>query len=120
MTQFEIQNLRLRTIIGVNEWEREKPQDIIISIRYKCDVSKAETTDNLEDTFNYKTLTKRIIKEVENSNFRLLEALVNFIYKICKEDGQLKDVRVKVEKPNALRYCDNVIAIKYDNYEENL
>ncbi len=117
LMQIEIKNLRLRTIIGANNWEREVLQDVVITIKFKFDSSKAEASDNLEDTFNYKSLTKRIIKEVEASKFNLLESLVGMVYSILKEYAELHDVYVQVEKPHALRFCDNVIASKSDNYE---
>ena len=117
MTRFEIKNLRLRTIIGANSWEREVLQDVVISISYKYDAKQAEQSDDVKDVFNYKSLTKNIIKEVEASRFALLESLVNHIYRIVKENDRLEDIQVVVEKPNALRFCDNIIATKSDKDE---
>lgn len=114
MTGIEIKNLRLRTIIGANDWEREVLQDVIISISFKYDARQAEISDQIEDVFDYKKLTKRVIDEVEASKFNLLESLVNHIYCLVRENKELKRVAVTVEKPNALRFCDNVIAYKSD------
>jgi FolB domain-containing protein len=115
MTHFEIKNLKLRTIIGANSWEREVLQDVIISISYKYDASQAEESDNIKDVFNYKALTKKIIEEVESSTFNLLESLVNHVYTIVKANSELQNVKVIVEKPFALRFCDNIIATKSDD-----
>ncbi len=117
MTEIQIKDLRLRTVIGANDWERDVLQDVVISIRFRYNAQKAEMTDRIEDVFNYKTLTKRVISEVEASKFNLLESLVNHIYKIVKENKELQNVSVTVEKPNALRFCDNVIAVKSDEDE---
>ncbi len=117
MTGIQIKNLRLRTVIGANNWERNVLQDVIISISFKYNAKQAEKSDRIEDVFNYKTLTKMIIKEVEESKFNLLESLVNHIYKIVKENRELQNVTVTVEKPYALRFCDNVIAVKSDEDE---
>ena len=118
MTGIHIKDLRLRTVIGANDWERDVLQDVVISIRFSYNAQKAEMTDRIEDVFNYKTLTKRVISEVEASKFNLLESLVNHIYKIVKENKELQNVSVTVEKPNALRFCDNVIAVKSDEDED--
>ncbi len=118
MTGIHIKDLRLRTVIGANNWERDVLQDVVISIRFRYNAQKAEMTDRVEDVFNYKTLTKRVISEVEASKFNLLESLVNHIYKIVKENKELQNVSVTVEKPNALRFCDNVIAVKSDEDED--
>jgi FolB domain-containing protein len=117
MTRIQIKNLRLRTVIGANNWERNVLQDVIISISFKYNAKQAEKSDRIEDVFNYKTLAKMIIKEVEESKFNLLESLVNRIYKIVKENRELQNVIVTVEKPYALRFCDNVIAAKSDEDE---
>lgn len=117
MTRIEIKNLRLRTIIGANSWERKVLQDVVISISFKYDAKQAELSDDVKDVFNYKVLAKLIIKEVESSKFNLLESLVNHVYKIVKENDRLEDVKVVVEKLNALRFCDNVIATKSDRDE---
>jgi len=117
MTGIQIKNLRLRTVIGANNWERNVLQDVIISISFKYNAKQAEKSDRIEDVFNYKTLAKMIIKEVEESKFNLLESLVNHIYKIVKENRELQNVTVTVEKPYALRFCDNVIAVKSDEDE---
>ncbi len=117
MTGIQIKNLRLRTVIGANNWERNVLQDVIISISFKYNAKQAEKSDRIEDVFNYKLLTKRVIKEVEESKFNLLESLVNHIYKIVRENRELQNVTVTVEKPYALRFCDNVIAVKTDEDE---
>ncbi len=117
LIQIEIKNLRLRTVIGANDWERKVLQDVVISVKFKFDSSKAEESDNLEDTFNYKALTKSIIKKVEASAFNLLESLAGMVYNMVKEYDELHDVCVTVEKPHALRFTDNVIATKCDSYE---
>ncbi len=117
MTGIQIKNLRLRAVIGANDWEREVLQDVVVSVSFKYDAQKAENSDQIEDVFNYKTLTKKIIDEVEASRFNLLESLVNHIYRIVKQNRELQEVTVTVEKPNALRFCDNVIAVKSDKDE---
>ena len=114
MTRIEIEKLRLRTIIGINDWERGNLQDVVVSVGFSYNAQRAENTDRIEDTVNYKSLTKKIIEEVEASEFNLIESLANHIYKIVKESGDLQNVLVKVEKPYALRFCDNVIAVKSD------
>lgn len=103
-----IRNLRLRTIIGINDWEREHKQDIIINVRMEFDGSEAAETDDIKSTVNYKTITKRIIAEVEKSSFLLLEKLTDHILKIIMENERVTRASVTVEKPHALRFADSV------------
>ena len=45
MDQVIIKDLLVRGIIGINDWEREKPQDILINITVFADLRKAGETD---------------------------------------------------------------------------
>lgn len=108
LLKVHVENLRLRTIIGANDWEREKLQDVKISFCFKYDASKAVQSDDITDVLNYKSITKKIIASVEESQYQLLESLAELVYSIIKENSEAKDVVVTVEKPNALRFSDNV------------
>ena len=108
--ELEVKNLRLRTIIGFNDWEREKPQDVVISIKLTYDAEKAVKDDDVTHAVDYKMITKSIIQKVEDSQFNLLESLANMIYEHIHSFKNIKKVRVTVEKPHCLRFSDNVIA----------
>ena len=104
----KIENLRLRTIIGVFDWEKEKKQDVIINIEMEFDGTEAALSDKLEDTVDYKTLNKNIIDYVENGDFNLLEKMVSGIGNIIMEDKRIKKATIKADKPKALRFADSV------------
>ena len=108
MATIRITNLKLRTIIGIHAWEREHKQDIIVNIKMEFDASQSIESDSIEDTVDYKVITKRIIKEVEASNFQLLEKLTQFILNIIMENPQVQEAVVRVDKPFALRFADSV------------
>ena len=103
----EIDNLRLRCMIGFSAHELKDKQDVVISMRIRADMRKAEATDNPDDTFNYRTVTKAIIKHVEDSSYKLVEALAGNIARITVEHGA-EWVQVRVHKPHALRFSDTV------------
>lgn len=103
-----IKNLRLRTIIGINDWERVEKQDIVINLELELDGIRAMETDRIEDTVNYKSLTKRVISEVEKSEFYLIEKMAEHILQVVLEDTKIKKATVEVDKPGALSYADSV------------
>jgi FolB domain-containing protein len=110
MTQdrIEIKDLLLRGIVGVNDWEREQPQDILINITLYADLHKAGLSDSLDDTLNYRTLTKKIIQLVEASHRFTVEALATDIARVCLQERGAERVRVRLEKPGALRFARSV------------
>ena len=60
-----IENLRLRTVVGIFEWEKNVKQDVIINIEIEFDGTKAIESDDIAHTIDYKSITKKIISEVE-------------------------------------------------------
>ncbi len=108
MATITIQDLRLRTIIGVYDWERDVKQDIIISILIEFDASISAASDRLDDTVDYNQMTNRITDEVEKSSFYLIERLADRVLKIVLEDPKVQSAKVRIEKPNALRFADSV------------
>lgn len=106
--RIEIKDLLLRGIIGVNDWEREKRQDILINITLFADLRASGASDAIADTVNYRTIAKRVIQHVEGSERHTVEALAADIVKICLEEPGVSRARVRVEKPGALRFAKSV------------
>ncbi len=104
----KIENLRLRTIIGIYDWEKENRQDLVINVSIDFDGRKAAESDNIEDTLDYKAINKKIISFVETNDFNLLERVAGGICDIVFEDPVVRWASVKVEKPGALRFADSV------------
>jgi len=103
-----IKNLRLRTIVGIENWERKHKQDVIVNIEIEYDGTRAAETDDIMDTVNYKTIKQQIIKVVEESRYQLLDKLGNEIARIIMEEKRIHRARVEVDKPRALRFADSV------------
>ena len=106
--QIEIKNLKLRTIVGINDWEREKKQDIVINICLEFDASAAILSDDIKDTVDYKGITKNVIEVVEHSRFFLLEKLADTVLRTVMDDKRVLRVHIEVDKPQALRFTDSV------------
>ncbi len=102
-----IKDLLLRGILGVNEWERRAKQDILINLEVETDIRAPARSDDLADALNYRTLTKAVIAHVEASSHNLVETLATEIARIAVDHGAQR-VRVRVEKPGALRFARSV------------
>lgn len=103
-----IENLRLRTIIGINDWERETRQDVVINVELELTAGTVFNRDAIDETVDYKQLNKRIIEEVERSSFFLIEKLGDHLLMVVMEDRRVRRARVRVAKPGALRFTDSV------------
>ena len=103
-----IENLRLRTVIGINDWERETMQDVVVNVELELAPGTVFTHDTIDETVDYKKLNKRLIAEVERSSFFLIEKLCDHLLTMVMEDSRVRRARVRVAKPTALRYTDSV------------
>jgi D-erythro-7,8-dihydroneopterin triphosphate epimerase len=106
--QIEIKDLHLRTVIGINDEERRDRQDVLINLVLFVELAATALSDNVEDSINYRTITKHVIRLVEDSRFRLVEKLATEIATLCLETDRIVGVRVSVEKPGALRFARSV------------
>jgi FolB domain-containing protein len=100
-----IEQLVLDCIIGINPWERLTKQRITIDIEINADLSAAGKSDAIEDTINYRTISKAITSEIEASSYGLVEALAARVAEICLEleNERAQSVEVTVRKPGAVR-----------------
>ncbi len=116
--KIHVQDLLLRCILGVNPEEREKKQDVVINLTLWADLARPAGTDRIEDTLDYKALKKRIVSLVEKSSFFLVEALAGAVARLCLEEPLVEAVRVRVDKPGALRFAKSVAVEVFRRKEE--
>jgi len=108
MDQIFISDLVARGIIGFNDWEREKPQEILINIILFGDLSQAGKSDEIKDGFNYRTVAKKVLKHAETAQRLTVEALAADLASLCLEEPGVQKVRMHVEKPGAIRFSKSV------------
>ena len=71
-------------------------------------VFAAAKTDAIEDTIDYKKITKGIIKFVEESEFQLQETLAEGIAALVKNEYKVNSLKLRISKPGALRHAEDV------------
>ena len=103
MDKIFLEELKVDTVIGIWEWERRIRQTVVIDIEMSADIARAAATDDVADTLNYKLVAKRIQSFVADSSFQLVETLAERIAGIIREEHGVAWVRVRVNKPGAIR-----------------
>jgi dihydroneopterin aldolase len=103
MDKIFLNELKVETVIGIWEWERKIRQTVLIDLEMSADIAKAAATDNVEDTLNYKFVAKRVQSFVAESSFQLVETLAERIAEIVREEFSVEWVKVRVNKPGAIR-----------------
>ena len=108
MDRILISDLSARCVIGINDEERREKQDVLINLSIFADLSRAGASDRIEEAVDYRSLKKRILAMIEDSRFQIVEALAEAVARICLSEPGVLKVRVRVEKPAALRFTRSV------------
>ena len=98
-----IEDLKVQTVIGIFDWEREIRQTISIDLEMAFDIRKAAESDHIDDTLDYKAVSKRLIGFVEASEFQLVESLAERCAAIVLDEFPVNWLRLKLSKPGAVR-----------------
>ena len=103
-----IHDLKIDTVIGIFDWERQMRQTIILDLDMGFDISKAAASDHIDDTLNYKAVSKRLIDFVSKSEFQLVESLAEQICNIILNEFNVSWVRLKLNKQGAVSSARDV------------
>jgi len=103
-----IRELNIKTVIGIFDWERSIKQTVSLDLEMGTDIAKAAATDHINDTLDYKAVSKRLIAFIEASEFQLVETMAERVTEIVREEFSVPWVRLRLSKPGAVRGAKDV------------
>ncbi|MFK7814750.1 MAG: dihydroneopterin aldolase [Gammaproteobacteria bacterium] len=98
-----LRDLEIYATIGIFEWEKRIKQKVRIDLEMGTDIAKAAASDAIEDTLDYKSISKRIIQFVEDSRYELIETMIEKVSEILIYEFNIPWVKVTISKPGAVR-----------------
>lgn len=103
-----IRDLRIETVIGIYDWEREIRQTVSLDLEMGTDIRKAAESDSIEDTLDYKSVAKRLIQFVGDSEFQLVETMAERIADIVLNEYDVPWIKLRLSKPGAVTGSQDV------------
>lgn len=97
-----IRDLKVDTLVGIYDWERRLRQHVILDLDMGTDIAKAAKSDHIDDTLDYKAVSKRVMQFVRESEFQLVETLAEKVAGIVMQEFGVKWVKVTLHKPGAV------------------
>jgi dihydroneopterin aldolase len=97
-----IEDLRIETVIGIYDWERKIRQTVALDLEMAFDNTVPAASDRIDDTLDYKRVSKRLIAFVGESHFELVETLAERCAEIVMREFGVPWVRLKLSKPGAV------------------
>jgi FolB domain-containing protein len=108
MDKVFIKDLRVQGILGIHDWERVTPREIIINVTVYTDTRRAARTDDIADCVDYSALAKKIRTHAESAARMTVEALANDLAELCLREPKVRKAVVRVEKPGAVAEAASV------------
>ena len=108
MDKIFLKNLRLKTRIGLFEWEKQIDQIININLEAGFDISKAAKTDDVSNSLDYKTISNRVKEYVKNNTHELIETMIENIAQMILEEFDVEYITLSISKPGAIRDSEDV------------
>ncbi len=98
-----IEGLEIEALIGIYDWERRISQPLVFDLEMVFDNRIPAASDAIQDTLNYKAVSKRLIQFVSQSDFGLVETLAERCAAIILDEFGVQQLRLKLSKPGAVR-----------------
>ena len=103
MDKVFIEALEIECVIGIYDWERKIRQPVVLDLEMAFDNRVPAATDAIADTLDYKAVSKRLIQFVSESEFGLVETLAERCAQIVLAEFGVRQLRLKLSKPGAVR-----------------
>lgn len=103
-----LRGLRIETVIGIYDWEKEIKQPVILDLEMSADVAKAAAGDRIEDTLDYKAVSQRLKQFVGASRSELVETLAERCAEVVRNEFGVRWVRLRLDKIGAISGAEGV------------
>ncbi len=97
-----LNGLKIDTLIGIYDWERQQRQTVILDIAMAFAIDKAAQTDDIQYALDYKKVSDRIIDFVKNSEYFLVERLISEIAHLLRSEFSVPWVKITLNKQGAI------------------
>jgi dihydroneopterin aldolase len=103
-----LHGLEVDAVIGIWDWERQFEQTLEIDVDMGTDIRQAARSDAIEDTIDYKAVTKRIMGLAREGKCLLVERLIEEIAETVLREFDVHWIRVRINKKSAVRQVREV------------
>lgn len=102
MDKIYIDELYVKTIIGVESWERKTKQTLLVSVELAINASMASQHDDICDAINYADVCQHIETYIATTQYQLIETLAEKTTAMILDTFPVPWVQLTVKKPHAV------------------
>ena len=103
-----IKDFIIQEIIGIHEHEKIKKQKIKFNIVIDVDQNTVPDEKDIKSIVDYEKITNKLENLAKSKKYNFLESLAEDSFKEIFEDKRINSVKIKIEKPDAIKNADAV------------
>ena len=103
-----IKDFIIHEIIGIHKHEKINKQKIIFNIVIDINQNTLPDENNLSSIVDYEKITNKIENLAKDKKYNFLESLAEDAFKEIFEDKRINSVKIKIEKPDAIKNAESV------------
>jgi len=103
-----IKDFIIQEIIGIHEHEKTEKQKIKFNIVVNVNQNTVPDEKDIKSIVDYEKITNKLENLVKNKKYNFLESLAEDSFKEIFEDKRINSVKIKIEKPDAIKNADTV------------
>ena len=103
-----IKDFIIQEIIGIHEHEKTKKQKIKFNIVVNVNQNTVPNEKDIKSIVDYEKITNKLENLAKNKKYNFLESLAEDSFKEIFEDKRINSVKIKIEKPDAIKNADSV------------
>ena len=103
-----IKDFIIQEIIGIHDHEKTKKQKIKFNIVLDVDQNTVPSEKDIKSIVDYEKITNKLENLAKDKKYNFLESLAEDSFKEIFEDKRISSVKIKIEKPDAIKNAGSV------------
>ncbi|NAR19371.1 dihydroneopterin aldolase [Acinetobacter haemolyticus] len=109
-----IEGLKVDTVIGCFNWERQIIQPLMLDLTIHNDLSQAARSDELEDTLNYAQICEIAAQVIQDAKPKLIEHVAQLVLEVLFNTfPSIDSISITIRKPAIIAQA-NAVGIRLD------
>lgn len=98
--KIKIKDFKLKTNLGIYDWEKNFEREIIINLEIEINDSKSVISDNIADTVDYELIYNQIKQLISSKKYNLIEKMAQEILDLIMLDSRIHKCKIEIDKMN--------------------
>ena len=104
-----IEGLKVDTVVGCFNWERQNIQPLMLDLTLQTNLEQASNSDELEDTMNYAEICEISAKVIQEAQPKLIEHAAKLVINaLFTQFSAIESIIITIRKPAIIPQANSV------------